>query len=137
MAIGSCVPSVRVGQIAGPLVVLVFLLFAGNLVSLDSLPPTLRWLQYVSPVGYVNKALSVNEFSGLVFDCPDANIGLCYRYSLELTAHRNGEQVLSQFHFDEFPIWQCVLFSVLILFPILAIGFAAFAKTSTTKLKLK
>jgi ABC-type multidrug transport system permease subunit len=77
MAIGSAVPTDRIGQIIGTLLVVVFILFSGNLVSLESLPDSIRWLQYISPVGYTIKALSQNEFKGLVLTCPDHR-GLCY-----------------------------------------------------------
>ncbi|KAL3895831.1 MAG: hypothetical protein SGCHY_004460 [Lobulomycetales sp.] len=52
LAIGSAVPTVRIGQIIGPLIVVVFLLFAGNLLNLETLPVALKWLQYISPIGY-------------------------------------------------------------------------------------
>jgi ABC-2 type transporter len=41
-------------------------LFAGFFVHLNSIPPELRWLQWLAPLKYTLEALSVNEVgSGL------------------------------------------------------------------------
>lgn len=43
--------------------------FAGFFVHLDSIPPVLRWLQWVCPLKYNLEALSTNEISsGLMID---------------------------------------------------------------------
>lgn len=43
--------------------------FAGFFVNLASIPPVLRWLQYLSPLKYALEALSVNEVgSGLMIE---------------------------------------------------------------------
>ncbi|KAI9141200.1 P-loop containing nucleoside triphosphate hydrolase protein [Paraphysoderma sedebokerense] len=67
--IGSAVPNVRVGQVIGPLIITVFLIFGGNLVNLGSGLEWIKWIQWISLIAYSNKALSQNEFSGLTFTC--------------------------------------------------------------------
>lgn len=43
--------------------------FAGFFVHLNSIPPVLRWLQWLCPLKYTLEALSVNEVgSGLTID---------------------------------------------------------------------
>ena len=37
--------------------------FAGFFLNLDSIPPELRWLQWLCPLKYTLEALSVNEVS--------------------------------------------------------------------------
>lgn len=127
IAIGSAVPSVRVGQIVGPLIIVVFLLFGGQLINLDSLPDALKWIQYISAIAYSNKALSQNEFTGLKFSCPDPR-ALCYR---------DGDQVLQVFKYNSIGLWPAVLVNVAIGVGFLIVGFVAFARTSKPVLKLK
>jgi len=38
--------------------------YAGFFVNLDSIPPVLRWLQWIDPLKYCLEALAVNETSG-------------------------------------------------------------------------
>lgn len=45
--IGSFVPSVTVGQIIGPLIIVIFLLFGGQLLNLGKVSWVFRWIQYV------------------------------------------------------------------------------------------
>lgn len=43
LMIGAAVPSAQVGQILGPLIIVVMLLFGGQLLNLDSVPVLFRW----------------------------------------------------------------------------------------------
>ncbi|KAJ3103624.1 ATP-binding cassette sub- G member 2 [Phlyctochytrium planicorne] len=69
LMIGSGVKNVQVGQIIGPLVIVLFLVFGGNFLNLDSVPVVFKWIQWISPITYTNKALAQNEFRGLNFTC--------------------------------------------------------------------
>ncbi|KAI8855242.1 ABC-2 type transporter-domain-containing protein [Chytridium lagenaria] len=86
LMIGSGIKNVQLGQIVGPLVIVVFLIFGGNFLNLDSVPIVFRWIQWISLITYSNKALAQNEFKGLIFDCNRP--GNC------LT---NGEDILTNF----------------------------------------
>lgn len=68
IAIGASVPSVQAGQVIGPLIIVVFLLFGGNLANASSVTWILRWLQYTSLVFYCYQGLISNELSGQTFD---------------------------------------------------------------------
>jgi ABC-type multidrug transport system permease subunit len=64
---------VRNGEIANLMIVLPFifsLLFAGLLISLDSLPVWVAWLRYFSFMKYGIEAFSINEMTGLRFQGP-------------------------------------------------------------------
>jgi ABC-type multidrug transport system permease subunit len=78
------VPNVAIGNILAPLIIVIFILFGGQLINLSTLTPVLAWIQYISPIAYSNKALAQNEFTGLVFTC-DESSSICYD---------TGEQVL-------------------------------------------
>jgi len=119
LVIGSIVPNPTVGQIFGPLIIVLFLLFGGQLVNLESLPVVLRWIQYISPIAYSNKALAQNEFEGLSFQCNPGAV--CYE---------TGKQVLSAFAYDNIPLWTCVAINVGLMVGFLIIGFAFFQRTS-------
>lgn len=65
LAISAVVPSVAVGNIIAISILFLFLLFAGFLVSLDSIPSSLSWLQYISFLKYAFEGMLVNEMHGL------------------------------------------------------------------------
>ncbi|KAH9252748.1 hypothetical protein BASA81_009257 [Batrachochytrium salamandrivorans] len=95
LLLGAGVPNVRVGLIIAPLVNIVFVLFGGQLVNLDKIPAFLRWLQWISIVAYSNKALTQNEFGGLVLD-PCAPGRTCYA---------TGEDVIREFSLGNPSLW--------------------------------
>lgn len=68
VAIGASVPSVEIGQIIGPLLIVVFLIFGGNLANANAVTWILRWIQYTSLIFYTYQGLVQNEFSGLTLD---------------------------------------------------------------------
>lgn len=64
---------VRNGELANVLIILPFiisLLFAGLLVSLESLPVWVSWFQYLSFMRYATEGFVINEMSGLRFQGP-------------------------------------------------------------------
>ena len=129
IAIGSFVPSARVGQIIAPLIVVVFLIFGGQFVNLDNAPESLKWIQYISFISYSNKALAQNEFEGLTFtiSCPN-NSTTCITTT--------GSAVLSQFALDKPWLWYCILINVALSIAYMIIGAIGFAKTTAPLLRL-
>jgi ABC-type multidrug transport system permease subunit len=125
LAIGSAVPTVRVGQIVGPLIITVFLLFGGQVVNLDEIPMLLSWIQYFSLVTFSNKALAQNEFQGMTFECPTP--GQCYQ---------TGEQVLDNFSFQSPDIWLCELITSALGMGLLVLGYILFRHTSAPQIRL-
>jgi hypothetical protein len=53
--IGAAVPTATIGQIVMPLIIIVFMLFGGLLVNLDSISVALRWIQWISLISYTYK----------------------------------------------------------------------------------
>ncbi|RKO90319.1 P-loop containing nucleoside triphosphate hydrolase protein [Blyttiomyces helicus] len=107
LMIGSAVPNPTVGQILGPL----------------------SELQWLSIIAYTNKALTQNEFTGLVFDpCPPQSTQVCYT---------DGQAVLDQFNLTNPCKWCCVAVNVGLACGFLTIGFLIFRKTSRPFLKLQ
>ena len=85
-------------------------------------------LQYLSIVSYSNKALSQNEFDGLVFECgPKAAPGC--------TA-RTGTQILDDFGLNNIWLWNCVLINIGLSFGFAILGYIFFARTSKPLMRL-
>jgi energy-coupling factor transporter ATP-binding protein EcfA2 len=53
--IGASVPNATVGQIVMPLIIIVFMLFGGLLINLDSITIVLRWIQWISLISHTYK----------------------------------------------------------------------------------
>ncbi|KAI8905043.1 P-loop containing nucleoside triphosphate hydrolase protein [Gorgonomyces haynaldii] len=127
LAIGASVPNVTLGQILGPLIVVLFLIFGGLFVNLDKVPAALRWIQWISFISYSNKALNQNEFdANLIFDCP--RDGACYR---------DGSQVISALALGSPTLWHCVLLNAALIVGFIIIGFIGFTKSSAPLFRLK
>jgi ABC-type multidrug transport system permease subunit len=65
-------------QLATPALNIVFVLFAGFLLPLPSIPKWFIWAHWMSYATYVFAALMINEFKGLQFDCPPGVTSGCY-----------------------------------------------------------
>lgn len=126
--IGSAVPNATVGQIITPLIIIVFMLFSGLLINIDSITVVLRWIQWISLITYTYKALSQNEFdSNLTFDC-GTTTGQCYK---------TGTDVINGFTLSNPTLWTCVAINVGFSFFFILLGIAVFSRTSAPLQKLK
>ena len=72
--VGAVARDDRTAALLAPLVSGLMSLLGGFFVNVDSLPPCLSWLQYVSLFRYGYAALMQNEFRGLAFTCSDADM---------------------------------------------------------------
>ncbi|KAJ3265513.1 ATP-binding cassette sub- G member 2 [Chytriomyces hyalinus] len=125
--IGSAVPNAQVGQILGPLIITVFLLFGGQLLNVGSVSWVFRWLQYISIISYSYKGLIQNEFLGLSLRCsPEMR---CVTYL--------GDTVVAQFALETPTIWYCVLINCCLGVFLLGLGYTFFQRTSRPLLRLK
>ncbi|KAH9588689.1 ABC transporter-like [Trypanosoma melophagium] len=71
LLISNVSKNIQVANIVAPLVFVLYLLPSGGvLMDVDSLPLAWRWIKYISFVRYGLAALVVNEFDGLVINCP-------------------------------------------------------------------
>lgn len=118
IAIGASVPSVQTGQVIGPLIIVVFLLFGGNLANAASVTWILRWLQYISLVFYCYQGLISNELDGLVFDGVP------------------GNHYLNQYYLNQFSWYAAVgaMLGLMVIFLIL--GYIALRISTRPKMKL-
>ena len=62
--IGAAAPTQQVALAFGPLATVIFMLFGGFYVNLDSIPVWLRWIRYISPIQWGFVGAAVNQFSG-------------------------------------------------------------------------
>jgi hypothetical protein len=129
LAVGSTVPSARVGQVIAPLVIVILLIFGGQFVNLESVPPSLRWIQYISFISYSNKALAQNEFDGLNFayPCPDNPNNIC---------NVAGNDAIKLVGLENPSLWYCVLINVGLSLAFMIIGVIGFAKTTAPLMRL-
>ncbi|KAJ3146553.1 ATP-binding cassette sub- G member 2 [Geranomyces michiganensis] len=97
--ISSAVPTVQLAMAVGPLIVVTFLIFAGQLIATTEIGWWFRWLHYLSPIGYAYTAHAQNELEGLQFTC-DANGG-----ALAGMCTQNGDQVLELYALNVVSKW--------------------------------
>lgn len=64
LCIASISPTVQISEIIGPLCIVIFLIFGGNLANSNEITWILRWIQYISIIFYAYQALAQNEFTG-------------------------------------------------------------------------
>ncbi|KAJ1968931.1 hypothetical protein IWQ62_000945 [Dispira parvispora] len=116
MATGALFPNIQMSQIMAPLLIVIFLLFGGNLVNVDDMTPVLSWIRYISPINYIYIALAKNELTGLAFTCDGGDQSGC------LT---NGDDVLRRFSIDSLTIGTCVAYLIALLAAYHAITYAS------------
>ncbi|ORY43825.1 P-loop containing nucleoside triphosphate hydrolase protein [Rhizoclosmatium globosum] len=125
--IGSAVPTAQVGQIIGPLTVIIFNLFAGQLVNIGKITWVFRWIQYISLISFSYKGLMQNEFKGLELQCTGQM--QCQTYM--------GDVIVSQYSLEEPSKYFCVLINVGLATMFLILGYVFFQRTSRPMMRLK
>ena len=132
IAISSGVPNVRVGQIIGPLIIVVFLIFGGQLVNLDSTPVVFRWIKWISIIFYSYTALVQNELVGLSFKCPPQSL----KFDPNCTI--SGESVVRDFSLNPLDsLWYNVIINACICVSFIMIGYFLFRWRSKPLMKLR
>ncbi len=61
MFISSVSPSIEIGQVLGPLIAVIFILFGGSFASVSTIPVVIRWMQWLSLIRYTYGGLIINE----------------------------------------------------------------------------
>lgn len=115
MLLSALLPSVTMAPQVAPALVIIFLIFNGNFINVDSVPVYFVWLREISPIKYAFQALAVNEFEHATFECESSDV-VCIE---------TGEQVLSQLKFTEEDLIMKSLLALAILtvaFNIIALG---------------
>jgi ABC-type multidrug transport system permease subunit len=126
--ISSGVPNARIGQIVGPLVIVIFLMFGGQMMSLASVNAGIRWLKWLSIIYYAYLALASNELLGLEFQCLDP-IPNC---------KMTGELLIEKYNLNDFDeVWKPVLCNAAIGVMSIIIGYVLFRWRSRPLMKLR
>ncbi|KAJ3322919.1 ATP-binding cassette sub- G member 2 [Boothiomyces sp. JEL0866] len=125
--VASAIPSIQVGQIVGPLVITVFMLFGGPILNLDSASPAFKWMQYISVISYSNKAYVQNEFIGAKIDCSDPK-KICYR---------DGQMIVDTFALGNPKIFADIWCNIFLCIGFVLIAGVVFERTSRPILRLK
>lgn len=97
LCIASISPTVQISEIIGPLVIVIFLIFGGNLANSNEITWILRWIQYISIVYYAYQALSQNEFTGNYYGVQDGS-----------PQKVPGEYYLNLYGLDNINEWGCL-----------------------------
>lgn len=97
--ISSLSNKLPVVQLATPALNIVFVLFAGFLLPLPSIPKWFIWIHWISYATYVFAALTINEFKGLQFTCPPGATSGCYANGQEFLDTYDLETVRTLFYF--------------------------------------
>ncbi|KAI8916954.1 P-loop containing nucleoside triphosphate hydrolase protein [Powellomyces hirtus] len=69
LAVSCAVPTVQLAQATGPLLVVVFMLYGGQIINVGTLGWYFRWLHYLSPISYAYRALAQTELAELTLSC--------------------------------------------------------------------
>jgi ATP-binding cassette subfamily G (WHITE) protein 2 len=125
--IGSIVPNQELGQIIAPMIIIVFMLFSGLLVNLDSITVVLRWIQWISFITYSYKAYGQNEFvESIKFTCSGGS--RCFA---------DGLAVVEQYSLGTPSLWSAIAVNVGFITFYLALGMILFHRSSAPLSKLK
>lgn len=91
MFLSALFKNVQMASQLAPVVVILFLVFGGQMINEGSVPVYFVWLKEISFIRYAFKAAVVNELEGASFEC-EAGASVCVS---------TGEQVIAQLNFDE------------------------------------
>ena len=97
LCIASVSPTVQISEIIGPLVIVVLLIFGGNLANSNTITWILRWIQYISMIFYTYQALAQNEFNGNFYGVQDGS-----------PQKVPGEYYLNLYGLDNVNQWGCL-----------------------------
>ncbi|KAJ2664176.1 hypothetical protein IWW48_000945 [Coemansia sp. RSA 1200] len=113
--IAMLMTKLETAHIIAPTTLATLFLFAGNLSNSDSVTPVLRWIKYICIYYYSYSGFMQNEFGGLKFEC-DNSASSCYH---------TGEEVLSAYALDKFPIWLTIIINLALGTGFYIIGYIA------------
>ena len=97
LCVASISPTVQISEIIGPLVIVIFLIFGGNLANSNTITWILRWIQYISIIFYSYQALAQNEFTGNFYGVQNDSATIV-----------PGEYYLNLYGLDNVNQWGCL-----------------------------
>eukprot|EP01041_Mallomonas_annulata_P000999 gene999-1965_t len=92
LAISAFFPTVEAATAAGPVFVVIGIVFGGFYININSLPIVANWIPYISLFYWSFQALCINEFEGVTFTCDGNQLSACIR---------TGEDVLNRLSFTD------------------------------------
>ena len=125
--IGSIAPNADIGALITPLFLIVFMLFSGLMLNLDTVTVVLRWIQWISFITYTYKALGQNEF----------NDALKLTGSIGEQCYGNVIAVVKQYALGNPGLWTAVITNAAFIGLYLVVGMVVFHRTSAPLSKLK
>jgi ABC-type multidrug transport system ATPase subunit len=133
LAVSASVSTVEAGQVFGPLIFLVLLIYAGNFAG-TTIPAVLAWIKYIASARYAYMSFSQNEFNGLTFLCSDGQPPV--NDVCQGGGYATGEQVLEAFDLNQFPIYTNCLILLGMTFGFHIIALIALYITTKPKSKI-
>lgn len=121
--VSAVVKSDSAAQIVGSTLIIIFTLYGGSFNNPKTIPSWLRWLIWVSPVNYANKAMMQICFRGLNFDTDGGN------------SLATGDDVIAFYGADGINVVSCA--AVLILFSLICAAIGSFSLHQSTRLRMK
>ncbi|KAG7378298.1 hypothetical protein PHYBOEH_000429 [Phytophthora boehmeriae] len=112
------------GNVAAPLGIaslLIFIIFAGFIVTKDNIPDFLIWGHWISPMSWSLKALAINQYRSSTFDvCVYEGVDYCTNYGDTM-----GEYNLKLFSFDTGKEWIAygIIYTLVIYFVFMFLSF--------------
>jgi len=98
---GVC-PDANVVMPTGMVSILVFIIFAGFVVTKSQIPDYLIWAHWISPMAWALKAMAINQYRSSDFDvCVYDGVDYCTEYN----GQTMGEYYLNLFDFDTEKEW--------------------------------
>jgi len=129
LVVAAGVKKVEVGSVIIPILLTLFMLFAGFYINAADISVVFVWLKWLSYIQYSYRALMQNEFQGLILDCDDSTPG-CFA---------TGDDVLDSLSLDDLDIWSCciILLGMSMFFRLCAYLFLRFKDLPTLRLETR
>eukprot|EP00270_Netrium_digitus_P015692 TRINITY_DN553_c0_g1_i4.p1 TRINITY_DN553_c0_g1~~TRINITY_DN553_c0_g1_i4.p1 ORF type:complete len:313 (+),score=108.37 TRINITY_DN553_c0_g1_i4:119-940(+) len=118
LMISSLAPSPETALALGPLLTVLFMLFGGFYINLDSIPVWIQWFSYCSPVKWAFIGLSVNEFRGRTFQCT----------SSDTVCLRSGEEVLRRLSIQKWTVGEAMGYQACVIVGLHCLAFFILSK---------
>eukprot|EP00808_Paulinella_micropora_P019942 g58890.t1 len=94
LCVAAAVTRLEVATAVTPVIIILFMLFAGFYVNVGTLSVVFEWVKWISYIQWSYRGFCQNEFNGLKFTCTENDNG-CYD---------TGEQILKYLDFEDFDI---------------------------------
>jgi ABC-type multidrug transport system ATPase subunit len=99
--ITAACPNTNVATPVSMISVLIFVIFAGFIVTTDQIPDYLIWAHWISPLSWSVRALAINQYRASSFDvCVYGDVDYCTEYGMKM-----GEYYLGLFGIDTEKTW--------------------------------